>query len=157
MSAFQTYRKDWICFGCTADFSLSSLDFGFGGRRFFSCLNSGLRLTGPILPIPLGPCAVSTLSSVQFSHSVLSDSLRPRGLQHTRLPRPSPTPRACSNSCPWSQWCHTTISSFVVPFSSCLQSFPAPRSFPISQFFTSGGQSTRASASSSASVLPMNI
>ena len=91
--------------------------------------------------------------SVQFSCSVVSDSLWPHGLQHTRLPCPSPTPRACSNSCPLRQWCHPTISSSVVPFSSCLQSFPASRFFPMSQFFTSGGQSIGASAS----VLPVNI
>ena len=77
------------------------------------------------------------LSSVQFSRSVMSDSWRPNGLQHTRPPCPSPTPRAYSNSCPSHQWCHPTISSFVVPFSSCLQSFPAARSFPMSQFFAS--------------------
>ena len=71
----------------------------------------------------------------------MSDSLRPHGLQHTRLPCPSPFPRAYSNSCPSSWWCHPTVSSSVVPFSSCLQSFPAPGSFPMSQFFTSGGQS----------------
>ena len=94
-------------------------------------------------------------SSVQFSHSVMSDSLRPHGLQHTRLPWPSPTPRACSNSCPKSLWCHPTISSSVIPFSSCLQFFSASRSFPMSQFFTWGGQSIGVSAS--ASVLPMNI
>ena len=93
--------------------------------------------------------------SVQFSHSVVSDSLRPQGLQHTRLPCPSPTPRACSNSCPLSWWCHPTISSSIVPFSSCLQSFPASGSFQISQFFSSGGQSIGASAS--ASVLSMNF
>ena len=91
----------------------------------------------------------------QFSHSVMSNSLGPHGLQHARLPCPSPTPRACSNSCPSSQWCHPTISSSVVPFSSCLQSFPASGSFPMSQFFASGGQSTGVSAS--ASVLPVNI
>ena len=76
-------------------------------------------------------------------------------LKHTRLPCPSPTTRACSNSCPLSQWCHPTISSSVVPFSSCLQSFLASGSFPMSQFFTSGGQSIGVSVS--ASVLPMNI
>ena len=92
---------------------------------------------------------------VQSSHSVLSDSLRPHGLQHTRLPRPSPTPRACSNSCPSSQWYHPTMSSSFVPFSSCLQSFPASGSFQMSQFFPSGGQSIGVSAS--ASVLPMTI
>ena len=78
----------------------------------------------------------------QFSHSVTSGSLRPHGLQHARLPCPSPAPRACSNSCPLSQWCNPTISSSVVPFSSRLQSFPASRSFPMIQFFASGGQST---------------
>ena len=75
-------------------------------------------------------------------------------LQHTRLPCPSPTPRACSNSCPLSWWCHPTISSSVIPFSYCLQSFPASGSFPMSQFFASGSQ--RIGASASASVLPMN-
>ena len=93
--------------------------------------------------------------SVQFSHSVVSDSLRPHELQQARLPCPSPTPRACSNSCPSSQWCHPTISPSVVPFSSCLQSFPASGSFPVSPFFASGGQSVGVSAS--ASVLLMNI
>ena len=94
-------------------------------------------------------------NSVLFSHSVVSDSLQPHGLHHTRLPCPPPTPRAYSNSCPSSQWCHPIISSSVVPFSSCLQSFPASGSFPMSQFFSSGGQSIGASAS--ASVLPTNI
>ena len=75
-----------------------------------------------------------------FSHSVVSGSLWPRGLQHTSPPRPSPSPRACSNSRPWSRWCHPTISSSVVPFSSCPQSSPASGSFPISRLFTSGGQ-----------------
>ena len=92
--------------------------------------------------------------SIQFSCSVVSDSLRPHGLQHTRLPCPSPTPRACSNSCPSSWWCHPTISSSVVPFSSCLQSFPASGSFQMSQFFASGGQSIGTSVS--ASDLPKN-
>ena len=89
--------------------------------------------------------------SVQFSPSVVSDSLRPHGPQHTRPPCPSPTPGACSNSCPLSWWCHPTISSSVVPFSSCPQSFPASGSFPVSQFFASGGQSIGVSASASAS------
>ena len=92
---------------------------------------------------------------VQFSRSVVSDSLQPQGLQHTRLPCPSPTPRACSNSGPTSWWCHPAISSSVVPCSSCPQSFPASGSFPVSQLFPSGGQSIGVSAS--ASVLPMNI
>ena len=90
-----------------------------------------------------------------FSHSVLSDSLWPHGLQHTRLPCPSLSPGACSNSCPLSWWCHPTISSSVVPFSSCLQYFPASGSFLMSWLFTLGGQSIGISAS--ASVVPMNI
>ena len=95
------------------------------------------------------------LSSVQFSYSVVSDSLRPNGLQHTRPPCPSPTPRAYSNSCPLSWWCHPIISSSIVPFSLLLQSFPASGYFQMSQLFTSGGQSIGVSAS--ASVLPKNI
>ena len=91
----------------------------------------------------------------QFSHSVMFNSLWPQGLQHARLPCPSPTPGACSNSHPSSQWCHPTISSLVIPFSSCLQFFPASRSSPMSQFFASGDQSI--GASGSASVLPVKI
>ena len=95
----------------------------------------------------------SPISSVQLLSHI--DSLQARGLQHARLRCPSPTPGAYSNSCTLSWWCHPTISSSVVPFSSCLQSFPASGSFPMSQFFTSGGQ--RIAVSVSASVLPMNI
>jgi len=94
-------------------------------------------------------------SSVQFSRTVMSDSLQPCGLQHARPPCPSPIPRVYLNSCPLSGWCHPTISFSFIPFSSCLQSFPASRSFQMSQFFTSGGQ--RIGVSASASVLPMNI
>ena len=90
-----------------------------------------------------------------FSHSVMSDSLRPIGLQHARPPCPSPSPRACSNSCPLSQWCHPTISSSVVPFSSCLQPLPTSGSFLMSQLFASGGQSIGASALTL--VLPVNL
>ena len=97
-----------------------------------------------------GLFTTNDIRSVQFSHS-----LRPHGRQHTRLPCPSPTPRVYSNSCPLSQWCHPTISSSVIPFSSHLQSFPASGSFQMSQLFASGGQSIGVSAS--ASVLPMNI
>ena len=110
----------------------------------------------------LGLCCCSDFSlvvtsggSVQFSCSVVSYSMQPHGLQHTRPPCPSPTPGVYPKSCPLSWWCHPTISSSVVPFSSHLQSFPASRSFSMSQFFTSGGQSIGVSAS--ASVLPMNI
>ena len=95
------------------------------------------------------------LASVQFRHSVMSDSLQPHGLQHARLRCLSLTPGACSNSCPSSRWCHPTISSSIGPFSSCFQAFPASGSFPVSQFLTSSGQSIGVSAS--ASVLPMNI
>ena len=89
-----------------------------------------------------------------FSHQVVSDSLRPRGLQHTRLLCPSPSPRVCPSSCPLNQWCHPTISSSLTLF-FCLLSFPASGSFPVSQLFTSGGQSIGASLS--VSVLPENI
>ena len=92
---------------------------------------------------------------LQVSHSVMSDSLRPCGLQHARPPCPSPTPGAYSNSCPSCRWCHPTISSSVVPFSSSLQSLPASGSFQVCRFFASGVQSIGVSVS--ASVLPMNI
>ena len=102
------------------------------------------------------PCTESSDPlSLLFSHQVVSDSSRPIGLQHVRLPCPSPSPRVCPSSCPLSQWCHPTISSSVTLFSFCSQSFPASGSFPISWLFTSGGQSIGASAS--ASVLPMTI
>ena len=94
-------------------------------------------------------------SSDQFSCSIMSSSLWPHGLQHARLPCPSPTPRAYSNSRPLNWWCHPTTSSSVIPFSSCFQSCWASGSFPMSQLFTSGGQSIGVSAS--ASVFPMNI
>ena len=94
-------------------------------------------------------------SSVQFSRSVVSDSLRPHELQHARPPCPSPTPGVYSNSCPLSQWCHPTISFSAIPFSSCPQSFPASGSFQRRQLFASGGQSIGVSASTS--VLPMNF
>ena len=100
-------------------------------------------------------CFWVVFSSFQFSRLVVSDSLRPRGPQHTRPPYSSWTPRVYPNSCPLSRWCHPTVSSSVVPFSSCLQYFPASGSIPVSQLFTSGGQSTGVSASTL--VLPMNI
>ena len=109
------------------------------------------RLT---LAIVIGVIFFCFFSSVQFSLSVVSDSLRPHDLQHARPPCPSPTPEAYPNSCPSSRWCHPAISSPVVPFSSCPQSFPASESFPMSQLFTWDGQSIGVSAS--APVLPMN-
>ena len=122
-----------------------------------SCYTSN---TSPHVFLPLH--VLNTTSSLHFycfhpqlSHSVMWDSSRPHELQHARPPCPSPTPRVYSNSCPLHWWCHPVISSSVIPFSSCLQSFPASGSFPMSQFFTSGGQTIGLSAS--ASVLPMNI
>ena len=100
-------------------------------------------------------CLVTQFSSAQFSNSIVSDCLWPNGLQHARPPCPSPIARAYSNSCPLSKWCHPTISSSVVPFSSCPQSFPASGSFQMSQLFPSGSQSISISASTS--VLPVNI
>ena len=129
--------------------SLSSSDLWF----LATITSLSLSFLPATLTLPYFECQM--FNSVQFSHSVMSDSLKPHGLQHTRLPCPSPTAGACSNSCPLSRWCHPTISSSVVPFTSCLQSFLASGSFPVSQFFTSGGQSIGVSAS--ASVLPMNI
>ena len=99
-------------------------------------------------------CSLKYISSVQFSRSVMSDSLRPHELQHARPPYPSPSPGVHPNSCPSSLGCHPAISSFVIPFSSCPQSLPASESFPMSQLFAWGGQSIGVSAS--ASVLPMN-
>ena len=109
---------------------------------------------------PAWVCPQSTNVSVHgtvccVSHSVMSNSLRCHWLQYARLPWPSPSPRDYSNSCPLHQWCHPTVSSSVIPFSSYPWSFPASGSFPVSWLFISGGQSIRASAS--ASVLPMNI
>ena len=104
---------------------------------------------------PFYCCLLTCCVNLLFSHSVMSNSLQPHGLQNTRLPCPSSSPGACSSSCPLSQWCHPTISSSVIPFCSHLQSFPASGSFPVSQFFASGGEST--GVSPSASVLLMNI
>ena len=104
---------------------------------------------------PTGGFYQTVKSSAEFSCSLVSSALRPRGLQHTRPPCPSPTPGVYWNSWPLSQWCHPTISSSVFPFSSRLQSFPASGVFPMSQFFASGGQNIGVSAS--ASVLPMNF
>ena len=135
-----TNYLDWL-------FTLSCQTLSFSRAGIKSLHLKARTVPGPV-------CLWNTCLpvSVQFSHSVVSDSLQPRGLQHARFPCPSPIPRAYSNSCPLSQSCHPTISS---SFSSCLQSFPAPGTFQMSQFFTLGGQSIGVSAS--ASVLPMNI
>ena len=129
---------------------------GHGDPLQHSCLVNPLGQRSLAGYSPKSQTCLKQLQSVsQFSNSVVSDSLRPHGLQHTRPPCPSPTPGVHSDSCPLSQWCHPTISSSVVPFSFCLQSFPASGSFQMSQLFASGGQSTGVSASTS--VLPMNI
>ena len=107
-----------------------------------------------LLALSESPISSGVFSSVQFSRSVMSDSLRPHEPQHARPPCPSPTPTVHPNPCSLSWWCHPAISSSVIHFSSCPQSFPASGSFPVSHFFTSGGQSIGVSASKS--VLPMN-
>ena len=106
------------------------------------------------LSYPVVTKIYTKMPSVQFSHSVVSDSLWPHELQHARPPCASPTPGVYPNSCPLSRWCHPTISSFVIPFSSCPQSFSASGSFLMSQLFASGGQSIGISASTT--ILPMN-
>ena len=125
---------------------------GNSGNTWFEAGNLGLA-TGELRQF-CRTDSYSVFSSVQFSCSVVSDSLRPHGLQHSRPPSPSSTPGVYSNSCPLNQWCHPTISSSVIPFFSRLQSFQASRSFQMGQLFASGGQSIGVSAS--ASVLPMN-
>ena len=125
----------------------------FFGKLIFTC-SSLLKMPTKLYHILLYVVYFLKKDSIQFSHSVMSDSLRPHELQHARPPCPSPTPGAHSNSCPLSPWCHPAISSSVVPFSSCPQSLPASESFPTSQLFAWGGQSIGVSAS--ASVLQMN-
>ena len=118
----------------------------------------GIKLRSPAQQadsLPSKSPEKTKVSQVQFSHSAVSNSLQSNGLQHTRLLCPSTTSWACSNSCPLNRWYHPTISFSVVPFSSCLQSCPAPGSLPMSQFFASVGQSIGGTASTS--VLPMNI
>ena len=130
-----------------------SLSMGFSRKEYWSAL---LFPPPRDLPNPgIEPTSHYICCCLLFSCSVMSDSLGLHGLQYARPPCPSPTPRVCSNSCPLTQWCHPTISSSVIPFSSCLPSFPASRSFPISQLFTSDDQSIGASAL--ASVLPFHL
>ena len=125
----------------------------FSVTQNLSCCRYSVSLTPP--HFFTAPSSNSNNHMFQFSCSVLSDSLQPHGLQHTRLPCPSPTPGACLNSCPSHQWYHPAISSSVIPFSSCLQSCPTSGSFPMSKLFESGGQSMGASVS--ASILSMSI
>ena len=153
---FYRLVNDSTTFPVTQTKSLASL--------WFLPFHIFLHVVTPLIPpwqqmylsVLLTPCSPLTLQSspVQFSCSVVSDSLQPHELQHARPPCPSPTPRVHPNSCPSSQWCHPTISSSVVPFSSCPQSLTASGSFQMSQLFASGGQSIGVSASTS--VLSMN-
>jgi len=115
--------------------------------------NNQLTVSFFLFSFKYSPTRRDIFHSVQFSLSVVSNSLRSHGLQHASLPCPSPTSGAYSNSCPLHWWCHPTISFSVIPFSSCFQSFPASRSFPMNQYFASGGQSIGVSAS----VFPVNI
>ena len=128
------------------------LSFSVWIRKFLECFTATLH---EAQKLNFSKIKIIGIGSVQFSRSAMSDSLRPHGLQHARLPCLPPSPGVCSNSCPLSQWCHPTFLSSVTPLSACLQSFPASGSFPMSWLFVTGGQSIGASAS--VSVLPMNI
>ena len=138
----------------TSSFSFMSGQLQMTSLAFISLLTNKMFETIETLTVNISNLILETLSSVQFSCSVVSDSLRPHELQHARPPCPSPVPGVYSNSCPSSQWCHPAISSSLIPFSSCPQSLRASGSFPLSQLFAWGGQSIGVSAS--ASVLPMN-
>ena len=131
---------------CSARDLVGSLDLQNPLEEGMATHSSILAWKIPWTEEPLG---LQSISSVQFSHSVVSDSLRPHEPQHARLLCPSPTPRAYPSPCALSRWCHPTISSSVIPFSSCPQSFPASGSYQMSQLFTSGGQSIGDSASTS--------
>ena len=135
-----------LVFFCKASLITDFLHLLFSSEAFISLLF--------LKDIEFLVASLLTLSSVQFSRSVVSDSLQPHEPQHARLPCPSPTPGVYPNPCPLNRWCHPAISSSVVPFSSCPQSLPASGSFPMSQLLASGGQSIGASVSTS--VLPMN-
>ena len=134
-----SWEKDWERVETVSDFIL-------GGSKITADSHCSHAIKRHLL---LGRKAMTNLSSVQFSRSVISYSLQPHELPHSRSPCPSPTPGVYSNSCPLSRWCHPTISSSVVPFSSYPQSSPAFGSFQMSQLFTSGGQNIGVSASTS--------
>ena len=142
MLSLTSWLRLWVCIQLLVPTSVESITDSRSGKEY-------------VKAVYCHPAYLTYIqSSVQFSHSVVSNSLRPHEPQHARPPCPSPTPRVHPNPCPSSRWCHPTISSSVVPFSSCPQSFPASGSFEMSQLFTSGGQSIGVSVS--ISVLPMN-
>ena len=152
------------CFSPSLPFIIFSPSLSISA--LISFLSLCLALPSLLLFLLLSLCPVSLLFSLLCTlisllittwsvSSVVFNSLLPHGLQHARFPCPLPTPEACSNSCPWNRWCYPTITYSVIPFSSCLQSFPISGSFPMSQFIAWGGQSIRASASTS--ILSMNI
>ena len=146
----RTWLSDWTelnqTYG-TRCHDLSFLSVDFLSQHFHSPLSLSSKDSLLLLDFcHKGEVICIQFSSLQFNHSVVSNSLRPHELQHTRPPYPSPSPGVHSNSCPLSQWCHPAISSSVVPLSSCPQSLPASESFPMSQHFAWGGQSTGASA-----------
>ena len=159
MNTFSGSEKGFWSFSITSFHSNSPVSRGSWMNSLFSvwtfCHNSSHALSYHGISFLFHSFYSVQFSSVHFSHSVMSYSLWPHEPQHVKPPCPSPTPGVHPNPCPLCQWCHPTISSSVVPFSSCPQSFPASGSFPVSQLFTSGGISIRISAS--ASVLPMNI
>ena len=155
--SFQSFRsvlpmniQDWFPLGMTALISLQAKGLS---RVFSNTTDQKHHFCGTQLSVV--QLSHPYINSVQFSCSVMSNSLRPHGLQHTRPPCPSPTPRVYSNTCQLSQWCHPTSLSSVIPFSPCLQSFPSSGSFQLSQLFASGGQGIGVLASTSD--LPMNI
>ena len=146
------FNNNYFCLGCENEFKsiLISVDNSLSKKNtaFFPCIP-------PVMALSYIKCLLKhQFSSVQFRRSVMSDSLRRHESQHTRPPCSSPTPRVHPNPCPSSQWCHPTISFFAVPFFSCPHSFPASGSFPVSQLFTSCGQSIGVSAL--ASILPVD-
>ena len=163
MRVLSHFSGVWLCMIPWIVAHWAPLRMGFSRQEYWNGLlfpspgdhpDPGIESKSPALQVDSLPTELwGNPDSVQFSRSVVSDSLWPYGLQHARLPCPSPIPWAYSNSRSLSRWCHPTISSSVIPFSSRLQSFPASGSFPMSQFFTTGGQIIGVSPS----VLPMNI
>ena len=151
---FQELAKNKVKFSALQSVSYRKLTFRKDFLKGIYKIGAFKNLTLVNQKTQLIKNSLKLIDSVQFSRSVVSDSLRPHEPQHARTPCPSPTPGVYPNSCPLSRWCHLTISSSVIPLSSCLQSFPTSWSFRMSQLFASGGQNIGVTASTS--VLPMN-